>query len=79
MPNATGTNTNIAHAVQHVAHLFTGVASDYDPLMDLIGEARLVLLGEATYGTHEFYEQRAEITKWLIQDKGFTAVAVEAD
>lgn len=71
--------TNIAHAVRQAAHPLIGVASDYDPLMDLIGDARLVLIGEATHGTHEFYEQHAEITKRLIQEKGFTAVAVEAD
>jgi erythromycin esterase-like protein len=47
--------------------------------MDLIGDARFVLMGEASHGTHEFYEQRAEITKRLIREKGFTAVAVEAD
>jgi erythromycin esterase-like protein len=47
--------------------------------MDLIGDARFVLIGEASHGTHEFYQQRAEITKRLIQEKGFTAVAVEAD
>jgi erythromycin esterase-like protein len=77
MPNAT--DTNIAQAVRQVAHPLTGAASDYDPLMDLIDDARLVLIGEATHGTHEFYEQRAEITKRLIQEKGFKAVAVEAD
>jgi erythromycin esterase-like protein len=38
-----------------------------------------VLIGEASHGTHEFYQQRAEITKRLIREKGFTAVAVEAD
>jgi hypothetical protein len=38
-----------------------------------------VLLGEASHGTHEFYRERAEITKRLIEEKGFTAVAVEAD
>jgi len=47
--------------------------------MNLIGDARLVLLGEASHGTHEFYQQRALITQRLIQEKGFTAVAVEAD
>ena len=47
-------------------------------LMDLIGDARIVLIGESSHGTHEFYEARAEITKWLIQHKGFTAVAAEA-
>ena len=47
--------------------------------MDLIGDARFVLIGEASHGTHEFYRERAEITKRLIEEKGFTAVAVEAD
>jgi erythromycin esterase-like protein len=77
MSNATG--TNITQAVRQVAHPLGGVASDYDPLMNWVGNARLVLLGEATHGTHEFYQQRAAITQRLIQEKGFTAVAVEAD
>ncbi len=47
--------------------------------MDLVGDARFVLLGEASHGTHEFYRERAEITQRLIEEKGFTAVAVEAD
>jgi erythromycin esterase-like protein len=47
--------------------------------MDLIGNSRFVLIGEASHGTHEFYHTRAELTKWLIQKKGFTAIAVEAD
>ncbi len=57
----------------------TGEARDYDPLMAMIGEARLVLLGEATHGTQDFYRERAEITKRLIREKGFGAVAIEAD
>jgi erythromycin esterase-like protein len=59
--------------------LRAGEISDYDPLMDFIGDARFVLLGEASHGTHEFYRERAQITKRLIEEKGFTAVAVEAD
>jgi erythromycin esterase-like protein len=47
--------------------------------MELIGDARFVLLGAASHGTHEFYCERAEITKRLIQEKDFTAVAAEAD
>jgi len=67
-------------AIQKMAHpLTTGTPGDYDPLMDLIGDARFVLLGEASHGTHDFYQHRAEITKRLIQEKGFTAVALEAD
>lgn len=53
--------------------------SDYDPLLDAIGTARIVLIGEASHGTHEFYRERAKITKRLILEKGFDAVAVEAD
>jgi erythromycin esterase-like protein len=56
-----------------------GGARDYDALLELAGGARFVLLGEASHGTHEFYRERAEITKRLITEKGFTAVAVEAD
>ena len=50
-----------------------------DVLDDLIGDARIVLIGESSHGTHEFYDARAEITKWLIEHKGFNAVAAEAD
>jgi erythromycin esterase-like protein len=77
MPDIT--RTKLTDAVREAAYRLTGVAEDYDPLMDLIGDARIVLIGEASHGTHEFYEQRIEITKRLIQEKGFTAVAVEAD
>ncbi|OUL34861.1 erythromycin esterase [Nostoc sp. T09] len=77
MPEAT--ITNLVDAMRRSAYQLTGATADYDPLMDLIGNARFVLIGEASHGTHEFYEQRAEITKRLIQEKGFTAVAVEAD
>lgn len=48
-------------------------------LIDALGEASLVLLGEATHGTHEFYALRATITKELIQKKGFTLIAIEGD
>jgi len=50
-----------------------------ETLEELIGDARVVLIGESSHGTHEFYEARAEITKWLIEEKGFCAVAAEAD
>jgi erythromycin esterase-like protein len=66
-------------AVREAAHRLTGAAEDYDPLMDLADNARFVLLGEASHGTHDFYRERAEITKRLIEEKRFTAVAVEAD
>jgi len=65
--------------VREGAHPLSGAAEDYDPLMDLAGGARFVLLGEASHGTHDFYHERAEITKRLIEERGFSAVAVEAD
>jgi erythromycin esterase-like protein len=54
-------------------------ASDYDPLLDWIGDSRIVLIGEASHGTHDFYRERALITQRLIQEKGFSAVAIEGD
>src|SRR5579872_4699526 len=74
--NASLTITDL---IQDAVHPLVGAATDYDPLLDLIGDARLVLLGEATHGTHEFYRERAQITKRLIREKRFTALAVEAD
>src|SRR6266550_1162145 len=65
--------------IEEAARPLEGSARDYDNLLNLIGEARFCLLGEATHGTQEFYRERAEITKRLIKEKGFTAVAVEAD
>lgn len=69
----------LAGVLRSAAHPLTGHAEDYDPLMELVGDARVVLLGEATHGTHEFYHERARITQRLIEEKGFTTVAVEAD
>ncbi|HKT33741.1 MAG TPA: erythromycin esterase family protein [Nitrospira sp.] len=72
--------TMIAHeAIGQGAHRLEGSDQDYDVLIDRIGKAHLVLLGEASHGTHEFYQERARITKRLVMEKGFTAVAVEAD
>ncbi len=65
--------------VHEIAQPLTGAANDYDALLELIGDARFVLLGEASHGTHEFYFERAAITKRLIAEKGFTVVAIEAD
>ncbi|MGD1072500.1 MAG: erythromycin esterase family protein [Bryobacteraceae bacterium] len=65
--------------IRDAAHPLTHSAADYDPLIEFIGDARFVLLGEASHGTHEFYRERVRITKRLILEKGFTAVAVEAD
>jgi erythromycin esterase-like protein len=50
-----------------------------DPLMDRIGDARVVMLGEASHGTHEYYTWRSRISKRLIREKGFSFIAVEGD
>jgi erythromycin esterase-like protein len=65
--------------LRNARHRITGSDDDYDALLTSIGDARIVCIGEATHGTHEFYRERAKITKRLIVEKGFHAVAVEAD
>lgn len=68
-----------------IANYFSGKAvpaedaDDLDELIDHAGLRRLVLLGESTHGTTEFYRWRTEITKRLISEKGFSFVAVEGD
>ena len=69
----------VLDAIRREARPLTGDARDYDALIALIGDARIVLLGEASHGTHEFYRERARITKRLIRERGFTAVAIEGD
>ncbi|ALJ00908.1 erythromycin esterase family protein [Rufibacter tibetensis] len=54
-------------------------SQDLDPLLERIGDAKYVLLGEASHGTHEYYTWRAEISRRLIQEKGFSFIAVEGD
>jgi erythromycin esterase len=53
--------------------------ADLDPLLDRIGGARIVLLGEASHGTHEYYAWRTAITRRLVEERGFSFVAVEGD
>src|SRR5688572_9044064 len=69
----------LLQSIRKAVHPLTGEHEDYESLLELIGDARFVLLGEASHGTHEFYRERAQITKRLIKEKNFTAVAVEAD
>ncbi|MDQ2897314.1 MAG: erythromycin esterase family protein [Actinomycetota bacterium] len=69
----------VLDAVRREAYPLTGEHRDYDALLALVGDARIVLLGEASHGTHEFYRERARITKRLITEHGFTAVAIEGD
>ncbi|NCI46763.1 erythromycin esterase family protein [Sediminibacterium soli] len=53
--------------------------ADLTPLLEQIGDARIVMLGEASHGTHEYYTWRSHISKRLIEEKGFGFVAVEGD
>jgi erythromycin esterase-like protein len=73
--SATGSLTD---ALRAAAVPLAGDARDYDALLALIGDARFVLIGEASHGTQEFYRERAAITKRLIAERGFTAVASRA-
>src|SRR5438046_8958429 len=73
------TDPTLTEALHEKLQPLAGTAEDYDRIMDLVGDARFVLLGEASHGTAEFYRERAEITKRLLFEKGFAAVAVEAD
>lgn len=62
------------------AELFEAIeGADLKPLMERIGDAEVVLLGEASHGTSEFYRMRQRITRELIREKGFNCIAVEAD
>jgi erythromycin esterase-like protein len=71
--------TGLIEEVRNAAFPVRGQADGYEPLLEWIGDARLVLLGEASHGTHEFYRERTRLTRLLIERKNFTTVAVEAD
>jgi erythromycin esterase-like protein len=66
-------------AIRENARAVTGSRYDFDPLIELAGNSRFALLGEASHGTHDFYHSRAQLTERLIEEKRFSAVAVEAD
>lgn len=66
-------------SVRHAAVTLQNTENDYDGLMRDIGDSPIVLIGEASHGTHEFYRERARITQRLILEKGFNAIALEAD
>ena len=70
---------NAVAAVRLDARPLGGEGADYDALLERIGDARLVLLGEASHGTHEFHRERIRITRRLIAERGFNAVAIEGD
>jgi erythromycin esterase-like protein len=68
-----------AQTIRDAALPLEGSAADFNAVIERSAGARVVLLGEASHGTHEFYAARAEITRRLITDLGFHAVAAEAD
>lgn len=70
---------SLVNLVRESARPLRGDNRDYEPLLELIGDSRFVMLGESTHGTHEFYRERARITRRLIEEKGFNAVVLEAD
>jgi erythromycin esterase-like protein len=74
-----GRDTPLVQALGETVHPLYGTREDRDALFECIGAARIVLLGEASHGTHEFYRERARITRQLVEERGFQAVAVEAD
>ena len=72
-------NGELIDAIRGSAHLLGGGKRDYDPLLRMAADARLVLLGEPTHGSHDIYRERARITQRLISELGFTGVVWEAD
>src|SRR5437867_5977779 len=72
-------DTALLSALRDSARELTGAPEDLDGLVELASRARLVLVGEASHGTHEFYALRAELTARLIDEHGFDGALVEAD
>ncbi|MFW5828962.1 MAG: protein-L-isoaspartate(D-aspartate) O-methyltransferase, partial [Planctomycetota bacterium] len=80
VPAAPPRPTTITQLIAETAEHFEDIEqADLTPLLDRIGNARVVCIGEATHGTSEFYRLRARITRELISRQGFDMVAVEAD
>jgi protein-L-isoaspartate(D-aspartate) O-methyltransferase len=80
-PQRESRPATVAHLLREVAEPITGPPAEVDvgALVERIGDARVVCLGEATHGTSEFYALRARITQALVRSRGFTIVAAEAD
>lgn len=70
---------DLAEHVVNAALPLQHAPEDFDALLELVGDARLVLLGEASHGTHEFYRQRSLISRRLVEERGFAGIAVEGD
>src|SRR5438270_1191497 len=75
----TASERVLIDAIAETAHPLVDSMEDLEPILELVGDARLVLIGEATHGTHDFYHLRAQLTQQLIVEKRFCAVAAEAD
>ena len=67
-----------AKVVENAAHRVSN-AADFEQLLDLAGGAQIVLIGDASHGTHDFYATRVELSRHLIEKKGFQLIALEAD
>ena len=81
VPSGAASSTGDSASQRLLQHALpmAGDDADFDALLERIGDASLVLLGEASHGTDEFYRTRADITRRLITERGFNAIAVEAD
>ena len=75
----TDIHQKLIKVINDAATPLTDSDDAYSSLLDKIGDARFVMIGEASHGTHEFYQRRIEITKQLILKKGFMAIAIEGD
>lgn len=71
--------STLIETIKDQAYPLQGIKSDFDQLLDRARDADIVLLGESTHGTSEFYELRAEISKRLIEEANFSAIALEGD
>jgi erythromycin esterase-like protein len=77
---ATGGPQHVAREVAKAAEPLPNVSdAAFGRVLDRFGSARVVLLGESTHGTSEFYRARAAATRYLVEKHGFTIIAVEAD
>ena len=72
-------DSDASQVIRQHAIPFTGDTRELDSLLDLIGDSSFVLIGEASHGTHEFYKTRIDLTRRLIDERGFNVVAAEAD
>ncbi|HYO10858.1 MAG TPA: erythromycin esterase family protein [Tepidisphaeraceae bacterium] len=79
MVSSNRPSDDLASGLREIVRPLAGPGDAMGSLLDMIGDARVVMIGEASHGTHEFYHYRAELTKRLIADRGFCAVCAEAD